>query len=196
MRAVVALLIAFCSITMTLASDVITLTGYVDDANMYLQWNMDADPNIEAIYVEQKVGQTFESIAILAPQTNRQYSFDQPTIAQSVKLYRVRAVRVDGQQMLSNELNLETPRVPFEIKVYPNPVVSEVYANLPDACQHARDIQIRINDMYGRAVASQNVAPKTVSFEITPVEQLQAGMYVIQFWVDGKLEKSTSILKQ
>ena len=84
----------------------------------------------------------------------------------------------------------------FNIKVYPNPVVREVYANLPDACQHPRDIQIRVTDMYGRHVGAQTVAPRTVNFEIQPIEQLEAGIYVIQFWVNGKLEQSTSIIKQ
>ncbi|MEZ4897396.1 MAG: T9SS type A sorting domain-containing protein [Saprospiraceae bacterium] len=196
MRAVVALLITFCSIAWSYASDVITLTGYVDDANMYLQWNMDVDPSVEAIYVEQKVGIAYEPIAVLSPQTNRQYSFDQPTTAESSQLYRVRAVRIDGQQMLSNELNLTPQATTFNIKVYPNPVVREVYANLPDACQHPRDIQIRVTDMYGRHVGAQTVAPRTVNFEIQPIEQLEAGIYVIQFWVDGKLEQSTSIIKQ
>ncbi len=58
---------------------------------------------------------------------------------------------------------------------------------------NAREVTLRVTDIYGKSVLSERVAPHTE--KLISTGHLQRGVYLIHYFVDEKLGGSLKLLK-
>lgn len=79
----------------------------------------------------------------------------------------------------------ETPRLPLELRIFPNPATSEVRVSYSNPKQmHLKNPQVEIRDLLGRKVHSERL---NNTQQLISLNRLQSGVYLVLVIDDGKV---------
>lgn len=131
-------------------------------------------------------GRTFTQVGhVAAAGTStvaRTYELIDPQPLQALTYYRLRQVDTDGTQATSSVVTLApTAREAAQVSVYPNPSTGTMATRLALLGLAGRPVTVRVLDLVGRPVATQQLTPATYLADVPLAlpAALPAGLYVM-----------------
>ena len=152
-----------------------------------LRWATASEARSAYFAVERSLdGRTFSEVGRLGgagtSQTAHTYELRDPQALTGLAYYRLRQVDTDGTTAYSPVVTLApTAREAAEVHVYPNPSAGTAVARIALRGLDRQQVQIRVVDMLGRTVATQQLIPLGYQADapLTLPDTLPAGIYVL-----------------
>lgn len=156
-----------------------------------IRWETASEINSEYFILEHsRDAINYESIANIeaagSSETKKLYSFTDENALFGTNYYRLKQIDKDGTQQVfrPQSIIIEDANVPFGI--FPNPLVSEKFNIKVEDTDEAK---LQLTDFEGNEIKIKSIKLTQTILEITPLENLKMGMYLLQVQTLGSLKK-------
>lgn len=174
----------------TLPVTLLDFTATYNNGSTRLSWETENEVSFSHYEVERKTASSRDYTAIASKQaqgnTGRseyQVTDDISSVTDDVVYYRLKMVDIDGVFRYSNVIMVRKEKKSVkEITLSPNPVFKGTDATIRYTSGTSATVNIRVMDMAGRQVLSQqnNLTSGTNSIQLNNLNKLQPGLYVVQ----------------
>lgn len=171
----------------------VTLVGFTASYNngtTRLSWESENEENFSHYEVERKTAASRDFVTVSSKQAlgnpgSNAYvvNDDISSVTDDVVYYRLKMVDIDGVFSYSNVIMVRKEKKSVkEITLSPNPVFKGSGATIRYTSGNNATVTIRVTDMAGRQVLSQqnNITSGTNSIQLNNLNKLQPGLYVVQ----------------
>jgi len=167
-----------------------------------LNWENINEENLSHYVIQfSEDGNEFKNIAKVAATSEKTYSYmHENTFSSSVSFYRIASV--DREQKISysevKTIHSEVKTVESSvsnIRIFPNPVRSELVVNLPKSWINSK-VQVELLNTLGQVVFVKKIAEASISETVSLNDtELHAGLYIIRL-SNGQSVYTQSIIKE
>lgn len=174
----------------TLPVTLISFTAAYNNGVTRLNWVTENEVNFSHYEIERKSATGADYISVASKQSvgstgssDYQVTDDLSNISDDVVYYRLKMVDIDGVFKYSNVIMVRKEKKSIKgITISPNPVFKGANATVRYEASASATISIRVMDMAGRQVLSQqnNITSGTNSIQLNNLSKLQPGLYVVQ----------------
>ncbi|HEX6334281.1 MAG TPA: T9SS type A sorting domain-containing protein [Flavisolibacter sp.] len=156
-----------------------------------LTWDVESEVNVKHYQVERSTGGGEWKVVGSVPGAGRiQYQFRDASSGEGTFLYRIRSVDMDGVFKFSTVITVRVQQA-VQMAAYPLPATDKVTIIHREAAHGALFIVCSLD---GRPV-QKITGVKGTSQTTLPVQQLPAGMYLVQFY-NGDTMETIKIVRQ
>ncbi len=174
----------------TLPVTLLSFSAAYRNGTTVLNWETENEVNFSHYEIERKAESAAGFVTIDSKQANGNtgrttYSTNDniSSINDAVVYYRLKMVDVDGKFTYSNVIMVRKEKKTIScISLSPNPVISSANATVRFDATRNSVVSLRVVDMAGRQVLAQqnNVTEGTNSIQVSNLNRLQPGLYIIQ----------------
>lgn len=168
-----------------LASENLSLKGFLTNNKSHLQWNVKAESNISRYEVEYSDnGKSFRNISTIYSKGNttlvNNYQFtDDVNTSADTRFYRLKIVNTKGDHSYSAIIKLSSKSLQ-SVNAQPNPFEKEITVQLQ--LKNAEMVEINLIDFYGRKVLTKRsqLGKGANTIYLNPSESLASGIYILE----------------
>jgi hypothetical protein len=177
----------------------------VDNKSVDLNWMTSFEQNTNHFEIERSFDMSnFKTVGVVldgfaAGGTNKNYKFNDNSTDLTGKTaiyYRLRQIDMDGKSTYSAILAVRMQtRAGLEMQVSPNPFIENL--NIHYSSNEIGKAQLRIVNMTGQAVTSTqtNIGKGRNDLQINGLSKLNAGAYIAELILNGKMVAKQTIIK-
>ena len=163
-----------------------SFSGVNKDFENHVLWETSSEQNSDYFAIQRSLdGNMFETIGHVKAQGNSDetssYSFIDNNAPLGVAYYRLRQFDIDGEQTVSESIEIIRAEAAFEMhKFYPNPTSGQLFATY--SALETGTTEVQVADMAGRIVSRQvlNTVAGTNQAELS-LAGLESGVYFVRF---------------
>ena len=189
------------TVTQLLPVTLVNFTAAYTNSAVALKWTTTSEKNSSHFIIERSFdGQEYSEIAMVFAagnsdiSTNYSYNDKVPSGNSGVIHYRLKMVDIDSRAKTSSERIVRIGKTTDAVKilVYPNPVVNDVRATIPQSWQ-GKTIGYQLTNANGQVIKSYTVQYASQT-EVIAMSQVPAGMYVMRV-INGNETAVQSVVK-
>jgi hypothetical protein len=165
----------------------ISVNGLKLEKSILVSWEVGTEINVDHYELERSVdGITFKTLGNVAANNSATYQLEDKNPAEGINYYRIKSVDNNGATLNSNIIKISSSTKSF-IQIAPNPVVD--FVSISGLSGKGT---ISIFTIEGKRVDNFIVKGNTISHNL---QQLKAGMYIIQYLDNGNVQTLKIIKK-
>jgi uncharacterized repeat protein (TIGR01451 family) len=183
---------------------ILTFTGKQQGYNALLNWTITTQQTIDRYEVERsinvvnysKVGMVTKTTLLNVAQQFG-YTDDISSLTATTIYYRLKIITTSGEVFYSNSIALHTkPQVSSLYTISPNPAVHSIAIKF--IAQKDEPVQFKLMDNTGRLmiVEQRQIVKGANTIQISNLNKLAAGVYVLQFMLNGEMQFSKLIINK
>ena len=184
----------------TLPVNISSFGVYADKNRVRLQWTTATETNNDHFDIERSTnGSLFTKIATVkgngtSAQSHTYQAWDDNPF-NGINFYRIKQVDADGKYSISDIRSLRMVLQNYSVKVYPNPVRSDINFTLQN--YSGREITATLMNVSGKIIHKEviQVNQSADSYKLNLKQRPSAGLYILQLKGEG-LSESIKIVAQ
>jgi hypothetical protein len=192
----------FPMVCAVLATEFLSVSATDENGNISVRWQVVNEENVRNYAIERSFdGSNFTTAGVIGYQpaagSINDYNFTDAGTSSIYPLiyYRIKRVDADGSYAFSNTI-LVKPPVHIALTVTPNPATES--ATIRFISDHNTDVSLRLFDISGYSVWNrQYPAGKGMNtLQLDHLQELPAGIYILQLFDGKKYEKTTILIRR
>ena len=178
----------------TLPVSLTQFNAIISGSQAQLSWSTASEQNNKGFHIQRSAnGRDYANIGFVTASGNgsgANYSYTDAVPLNGRNFYRLQQVDVDGKTSLSQVRELSF--MAANLRIYPNPVKTTLTLTVPAANE---PLQLRLTDLRGSVLKSWNYRQTPPTLQLG-VEQLPAGIYLLEVWQGLQEKQVIQVIKQ
>jgi len=180
----------------SLPVNLLSFNGSINDSKTILKWATLSESTSNGFDIERSIdSKNFEKIGNvvsgISSNSNKNYSYTDVDPASGINYYRLKEWDLNGSFKYSNTINVHYAKVPFELKIFPNPSADHIIVQANDLLKS--DVHIMLTNVSGQTVANRTIAQGS-TLSIIETATLYAGDYILTAFDANGYKKSFKVV--